>query len=42
MTLIRHSNPPNHDRIARASGNSGPDGSPFHANVAPGVMKIKR
>jgi hypothetical protein len=28
--------------LLRASGNSGTDGSPFHANVAPGVMKIKR
>jgi hypothetical protein len=42
MTLIRHSNPPSDDLIASAFGNSGTDGSPFRANVAPGVMKIKR
>jgi hypothetical protein len=42
MTLIRHSNPPNNDLPANASGKSGTDGSPFRANVAPGVTKIKR
>jgi hypothetical protein len=42
MTLIRHSNPPNDTLTASASGNSGTDGSPLPANVAPGVMKIKR
>jgi len=41
MTLIRHSNPPNDDLIANEFGNSGTDGSPFRANVAFGVMKIK-
>jgi hypothetical protein len=42
MTLIRHSNPPSDDINASAFGNSGTDGSPLPANVAPGVMKIKR
>jgi hypothetical protein len=42
MTLIRHSNPPNNDLAASASGKSATDGSPFRANVAPGVTKIKR
>jgi hypothetical protein len=42
MTLIRHSNPPNNDLPANASGKSGTDGSPFRANVASGVTKIKR
>jgi hypothetical protein len=42
MTLIRHSNPPNNDLAANAPGKSGTGGSPFRANVAPGVTKIKR
>jgi hypothetical protein len=41
MTLIRHSNPPNYNPNANEFGNSGTDGSPFRANVAFGVMKIK-
>jgi hypothetical protein len=42
MTLIRHSNPPNDKLGANAFGKSGTDGSPFCANVASGVPKIKR
>jgi hypothetical protein len=42
MTLIRHSNPPNDKLGANAFGKSGTDGSPFRANVASGVTKIKR
>jgi hypothetical protein len=42
MTLIRHSKSPNDFLVANAFGNSRTDRPPFGANVAPGVMKIKR